>query len=193
MAARDGAGADVSGACSTRAARSAPSATASPIRAIRSRRRWRSRRSKSTRATASSSAAAQMAPQFQARLARARTASAGRRGARARASSARSSWSPTRPAKRSFEPKAGVGAARGARLPRRKDLIVRFLPGDVLSICPPLDHLAGRDRRAVRSARPRARPHARLGAGASACWRPEPQSEQRRACGPAPISRRWLS
>ena len=39
--------------------------------------------------------------------------------------------------KRSFEPKAGVGA-RTVRYAEEEGLIVRFLLGDVISICPPL-------------------------------------------------------
>ena len=39
--------------------------------------------------------------------------------------------------KRSFEPKAGVGA-RAVRYAEEEGLIVRFLLGDVVSICPPL-------------------------------------------------------
>jgi 4-aminobutyrate--pyruvate transaminase len=39
--------------------------------------------------------------------------------------------------KRSFEPKAGV-AAQAVRFAQQEGLIVRFLTGDVLSICPPL-------------------------------------------------------
>jgi 4-aminobutyrate--pyruvate transaminase len=39
--------------------------------------------------------------------------------------------------KRSFDPKAGVGS-HAVRLAEEEGLIVRFLPGDSLSICPPL-------------------------------------------------------
>jgi 4-aminobutyrate--pyruvate transaminase len=40
-------------------------------------------------------------------------------------------------AKRSFEPKAGVGS-RAVAFAQAEGLILRFMPGDVLSICPPL-------------------------------------------------------
>jgi 4-aminobutyrate--pyruvate transaminase len=40
-------------------------------------------------------------------------------------------------AKRSFEPKAAVGP-RTVAFAEAEGLIVRFLPGDVVSICPPL-------------------------------------------------------
>jgi 4-aminobutyrate--pyruvate transaminase len=57
--------------------------------------------------------------------------------------------------KRSFEPKAGVGA-RAVRYAEEEGLIVRFLLGDVVSICPPLiiapaeiDELFGRLERAL--------------------------------------------
>src|SRR5262249_23778310 len=39
--------------------------------------------------------------------------------------------------KRSFDPKAGVGP-RAVRYAEEEGLIVRFLLGDVMSICPPL-------------------------------------------------------
>src|SRR5712691_8951216 len=39
--------------------------------------------------------------------------------------------------KRSFDPNAGVGA-RAVRLAEEEGLIVRFIAGDILSICPPL-------------------------------------------------------
>jgi 4-aminobutyrate--pyruvate transaminase len=39
--------------------------------------------------------------------------------------------------KASFDPKAGVGA-RAVRFAEEEGLIVRFIVGDVLSICPPL-------------------------------------------------------
>ena len=39
--------------------------------------------------------------------------------------------------KRSFEPKAGVGP-RAARFAEEEGLLLRFLMGDVLSVCPPL-------------------------------------------------------
>jgi len=39
--------------------------------------------------------------------------------------------------KRSFDPKAGVGP-RAVRFAEEEGLIVRFIAGDVLSICPPL-------------------------------------------------------
>jgi 4-aminobutyrate--pyruvate transaminase len=40
-------------------------------------------------------------------------------------------------AKRSFEPKAGVGP-RVVQFAEEEGLIVRYLAGDVVSICPPL-------------------------------------------------------
>jgi len=40
-------------------------------------------------------------------------------------------------AKRSFDPKAGVGP-RAVRFAEEEGLIVRFIVGDILSICPPL-------------------------------------------------------
>jgi 4-aminobutyrate--pyruvate transaminase len=42
-----------------------------------------------------------------------------------------------KPAKRSFDAKAGVGA-RAVRCAEEEGLIVRFIAGDVVSICPPL-------------------------------------------------------
>jgi 4-aminobutyrate--pyruvate transaminase len=39
--------------------------------------------------------------------------------------------------KRSFDPKAGVGP-RAVRFAEEEGLIVRFLPGDTISVCPPL-------------------------------------------------------
>ncbi len=64
--------------------------------------------------------------------------------------------------KRSFDPKAGVGP-RAVAFAEEEGLIVRFLPGDVVSICPPLVISEAGDRRPVRPARPRARPNARTG------------------------------
>ena len=39
--------------------------------------------------------------------------------------------------KRAFDPKAGVGP-RAVAFAEEEGLIVRFLPGDVVSLCPPL-------------------------------------------------------
>ena len=132
---RDGAGGDVSGAARSRAARSAPSATASPIRAIRSRPRSRSRRWRSMPASASSSR-----PRARRRSSRpgcrARRPSAGRRGARhgagrrGRACRRQDDQTP-------FDAQAGVGP-RAVRFAEEEGLIVRFIAGDVISICPPL-------------------------------------------------------
>ncbi len=61
-----------------------------------------------------------------------------------------------------FDAKKGLGARVVANA-QAEGLIVRFIGGDVISICPPTDHPAGRDRRVVRQAVACARPHARLG------------------------------
>ena len=51
--------------------------------------------------------------------------------------SARSSWSRTRPPSARSIRRRASGRAR-SRLPRRKGCCSAFLPGDVLSLCPPL-------------------------------------------------------
>ena len=64
--------------------------------------------------------------------------------------------------KRSFDPRQGVGP-RAVRVRRGRGADRARIVGDVHLDLPAADHRAGRDRRAVRPARARARPHARLG------------------------------
>jgi 4-aminobutyrate--pyruvate transaminase len=80
--------------------------------------------------------AAQMSPQFQARLnALARHPLVGE--ARGLGLVGAVELVADKSAKRSFEPKAGVGP-RAVAFAQAEGLILRFMPGDVLSICPPL-------------------------------------------------------
>ena len=134
-------------------------------------------------------AVARKAPQFQARLRGAR------RSIRWSARRAGSAWSARVELVADKAQQAVVRCRRPASAPRavrfaeEEGLIVRFARGRRRLGLPAADHHAGGDRRAVRPARPRARPHARLGAARAAAGRHEPdKTKQRRARRPGAVA-----